>query len=328
MLSKGIALLLFLTPLGLLGQGSFAPAADQAGTTAIPAESDEISSWAWHCELYRGYQDIADKSKGRTTFGEASYATGISDLDVVSLGDSGVAVLTFGGWIQNKPGYDFAVFENSFRWDFIELAFVEVSSDGTHFVRFDGVSLSPSQQQRAFADTLHPTNIHNLAGKYVAGYGTPFDLEELKGTPNLNVDSITHVRIVDVIGVVSGSFAQKDSRGNVINDPYPTPFDVGGFDLESVAVMHYQRDESKVKPTNISFEKVTTKRLAFFPNPATTHITLVGVDKVQWQLLDVHGREVMHGAALTIELSDVPNGVYFLHWQSADGAGVEKVIKR
>jgi len=51
---------------------------------------------------------------------------------IVSLGDSGVADVTFAGAIYNGPGADFAVFENGFlnatndSLAFLELAFVEV----------------------------------------------------------------------------------------------------------------------------------------------------------------------------------------------------------
>ncbi len=54
---------------------------------------------------------------------------------------------------------------------FLELAFVEVSTDSVHFVRFPAVSLTnPAVQTGAFG-TTDARNIHNLAGKYIANYG-------------------------------------------------------------------------------------------------------------------------------------------------------------
>ncbi|MFN6048554.1 MAG: T9SS C-terminal target domain-containing protein, partial [Bacteroidota bacterium] len=47
---------------------------------------------------------------------------------VVSLGDGGIATLTFDPPITNGDGFDFAVFENTFLDTFLELAFVEVST--------------------------------------------------------------------------------------------------------------------------------------------------------------------------------------------------------
>ena len=82
--------------------------------------------------------------------------------------------------------------------------------------------------------SLDTTNIDGLAGKYRVGFGTPFDLADLRGVdPSLNVDRVTHVRIIDVVG--DGS--SLDSQGDPIYDPYPT---VGsaGFDLDGVAALH------------------------------------------------------------------------------------------
>ena len=88
----------------------------------------------------------------------------VDPANVVVLGDSGRITLTFSGVIYNGPGFDFAVFENGFSDTFLELAWVEVSSDGTHFFRFPGFSLTPSAV--GSFGTLDPTNIEGLAGKF------------------------------------------------------------------------------------------------------------------------------------------------------------------
>ena len=155
------------------------------------------------------------------------------------MGDGGVAVLTFASPIANGPGWDFAVFENSFDGRFLELAFVEVSSDGIHYQRFPSVSLTQTNTQVGSWGLLDPTYIYNLAGKYAAGYGTPFDLEEIKDiNPLVDVTRITHVRIIDVVGCLNDAYCSYDSQGNKINDPWPTPFGTGGFDLDAVGVRH------------------------------------------------------------------------------------------
>ena len=70
-------------------------------------------------------------------FGEPEDATGMAgDGRVVSLGDGGVAILTFDTPLSDGPGPDFAVFENAFLETFLELAFVEVSSDDVNYFRF------------------------------------------------------------------------------------------------------------------------------------------------------------------------------------------------
>ena len=100
-----------------------------------------------------------------------------SSEDTVSLGRGGSITLAFDHPIRDGLGFDFAVFENAINDSFLELGFVEVSSDGVNFFRFDNDSLTTSLV--ASFGEVDPTNVRNLAGKYRQGFGTPFDLEEL-----------------------------------------------------------------------------------------------------------------------------------------------------
>ena len=67
---------------------------------------------------------------------------------MVSLGKGGSITLSFDPPVSNGDGWDFAVFENGFEDTFLELAYVEVSSDGVVFVRFDNASLTPDPVPR------------------------------------------------------------------------------------------------------------------------------------------------------------------------------------
>ena len=218
--------------------GSYCGAAGTAGSSAIHYTDPSFIDWATGCEVTRGYQSIAAKT-AYATYGTASDAIGTADNAIVSLGDAGSAVLTFDKAVTNGLGYDFAVFENSFSSTFLELAFVEVSSDGTNYFRFDAVSETPTTTQVGSFGNVDPTCLNNLAGKYQAYYGTPFDLGELAGkSPLLDVNSVTHVRIVDAVGSITSDYCTYDSRGNIVNDPWPTAFASGGFDLDAVGVIH------------------------------------------------------------------------------------------
>lgn len=143
----------FLLPLCVWGQ--YAPGAEENGATAIHKDSSAIIAWANEATVTRGYLDIEDtlftfNGSNRASFGAAQNAVGPAEgnaMDVVSLGDGGEAVLYFNGPILNGPGADFAVFENSFASDYLELAYVEVSSDGVNFVRFPSHSLTQTQLQ-------------------------------------------------------------------------------------------------------------------------------------------------------------------------------------
>jgi hypothetical protein len=156
----------------------------------------------------------------------------------VSLGDGGSATLTFASPIMNGPGFDFAIFENGFDVGapgsglaFLELAFVEVSTDGVRYVRFQSSDNVQDTLQFSNASGMDGSKLNNLAGKYIYDYGTPFDLDELKDSIGLDVNNINYVRVVDVVGSINAIYATHDSRGYIINDPYPTNFPSSGFDL-------------------------------------------------------------------------------------------------
>ncbi|HEX5176641.1 MAG TPA: H-X9-DG-CTERM domain-containing protein [Chthoniobacteraceae bacterium] len=227
---------------------SFDPAAGQPGSLAIARDDSRIIGWATGVnELHRGLQAVDDPDLGGVTWGDAEFALGPADAQidsfpVVSLGDAGWIDLAFANPITNGAGADFAVFENGITDTFLELAFVEVSSDGVEYVRFPAISLTPTNAQIDGFGALEATNLYNLAGKYRRGFGTPFDLDDLVSmAPSLDVSRITHVRVRDVVGAIDPRFATFDAAAplaHIVNDPWPTPYETGGFDLDAIAVLH------------------------------------------------------------------------------------------
>jgi hypothetical protein len=169
--------------------------------------------------------------------------TGLGELNATALtggASPGRITITFDPWlVSDGPGADFAVFENGFT-GFMELAFVEVSSDGQNFARFPAASLTTNSVP-AYTP-FDPTDVFNLAGKHHnnngESWGTPFDLRQLASHPlvinqRVRLDAIRHVRLVDIPG--RGDFI--DASGRPIYDPWPT-FASGGFDLEAVGMIH------------------------------------------------------------------------------------------
>jgi hypothetical protein len=228
--------------------GPYAPPPGMAGSTAVAyrdAEKDpRILGWATGVSSFTaGPTDIQFPEGPFASWGSPTDALGPADgevsdnLAVVSLGDGGQITLTFAQPFGNGPGPDLAVFENGFEDDFLELAFVEVSSNGTTFHRFPAISLTQTNTQLGGFGYLDTTYVHNLAGKYRRGFGTPFDLAELAGMDELDISAITHVRIVDVVGSLDEAYRRLDSQGNPINDPWTTDFETGGFDLDAVAIL-------------------------------------------------------------------------------------------
>lgn len=203
--------------------------------------------WAASATIEPGPVDATAPDGATASYGSASDATGPSDaaddvtVGVVSLGDGGIATLKLASPVADGAGPDIAVYENGFDQAFLELAHVEVSSDGIHFVRFPSVSGTQTDHQiGGFTyNGIDPTDLHNLAGKYEAGLGTAFDLNELRGaSPRLDVSHITHIRIIDVVGSINPTFGSTDSHGNFINDPFKTNFITGGFDLDAAGGLH------------------------------------------------------------------------------------------
>lgn len=318
--------------LALPAAAQYAPQAGINSSTAISKNSSQIVGWAGNCSVQRGYLDIAQPSLGTTSAGDSSLATGVADNYVVSLGDSGVATLVFSNPIVNGAGFDFAVFENGFpnpgnsEEAFLELAFVEVSSDGSNFFRFPASSLTQDTFQLSSITGLNYMNarlINNLAGKYVGNFGTPFDLQELAGTPGLNVNRITHVRIVDVVGRIDG-YSSYDTAGNKINDPYPTDFPTGGFDLDAVGVLH------QAWPSSVA--QAHTGRVSFFPNPATDAVTIEADRSVQVLLTDITGKTLQTlrvESSKNFSLEYLHAGIYLLHFSDDNGTKwVERLLKR
>ena len=229
-----------------MAQGPFSPPAGQEGSTAIHKDSELFTSWASGCKVERGYMNIARPHLGYASAGSCIEVVGkAGERGVLSLGDGGHVILTFDPPITNGEGYDFAVFENAFDDYFLELGFVEVSSDGENFFRFPAISLTDTTEQIGTFGTLDATYIHNLAGKYRLFYGVPFNLDELKDVEGLDVKKVTHIKIIDVVGSIMDEYATYDSMGNKINDPWPTPFAAGGFDLDAVGVINSYGSTSK-----------------------------------------------------------------------------------
>lgn len=244
--------------------GPFAPAAGQPGTTALSVDDPCFVAWATGVTVVRGPTDVSNPGAGLASYGTEANALGkaAGTSHVVSLGDGGTATVTFDQPVTDGPGFDFAVFENSFSDTFLELAFVEASSDGVHFFRFPAVSLTQTDAQVGGFGTLDPTNLHNLAGKYRALYGTPFDLADLAGvSPLLDTGRVTHVRVVDVVGSIADAYATYDSQGHRVNDPWPTPFASGGFDLDAVGVIHQVPEPATLGLTAAGLAAAAVRRL-------------------------------------------------------------------
>lgn len=296
-------------------------------TQAIYKDSAIFKSWASTCTVTRGLQDFSKPNGGYASVGESMNGTLKAGVNsIVSLGDKGEAVLEFPVPIKNGAGPDFAVFENGFNVglnQFLELAFVEVSSDGVNYVRFPSISKTNATSQLGGFAPMDASMIHNLAGKYVGNYGTPFDLEELKNNSLIDVTNITHVKIIDVIGTIDLLQSSKDSLGNPINDPYATPFASSGFDLDAVGVIN-QNDLS----TSIVYSNKQT--IQVYPNPSANQFNISLLDNSligeNLYIYDITGSVITNQIItenMNVDASNWDNGIYYIRI----GNTSQKIVK-
>jgi len=312
--------------------GQYPPPAGQPGSTAIYKDSSAFRAWANFCIVYPGYINFLDTNATHQGSNKASYgfpadATGIPDNFTVSLGDRGVAILTLPFPIFDSTGPDFAIFENAWSDDFLELAFVEVSSNGVDFIRFPSVSLTPETPQVSTFGTIDATQIHNLAGKYRLFYGTPFDLSDLKDSSLVDISSITHIRIIDVGGCITQGYTSFDSQGHVINDPWPTPFWSCGFDLDAVGIIH-----ARPLGVPVSGQKAS---IFLYPNPVSSLLRIKYLENysVLLSIQDPAGNILIKDQPVNnqceLDVSDFPSGLYIAVFTFQDGTkNIQKFIKQ
>jgi len=264
---------------GLQVDFAYEPAAGQAGTAAVHMDDAELIDWA---AGWTGYNVGTGCNPEWQTPGNAvGKASGIT-TEIVCLGRGGEITMTFDTRIGNGAGSDFAVFENSFDDSFLDLGYVEVSSDGVNFFRFRNHSMTTNPVP-FFGGAVDPTAIDGYCSKYRAGYGTPFDLDELKdASPLLDVNNVKYAKIVDIPG--DGSCT--DSFGNVIYDPYPTT-NSAGVDLDAVGVLHTSHvvassagPNGSISPDGTVYVAENTDRSFTITPDAHYHIADVLVDEV------------------------------------------------
>jgi|GEM_PF-3523830 len=206
-----------------------------------------------------------------------------------AVGSSGGGTITvsFGTPITNGPGPDFAVWENGFYVSqdrlYVELGYVDVSSDGQTWVTFPSVFLDEPEANLL----VDPTQVYNLAGNYIANFvpdeqkqGVPFDLEDLADLPevqsgSVNLYSIQYVRLRDIIGVSEGGNSHDQatylgySENHWIDDGISYG---GGADWDAVGVIHtFQLTADFNGDSRVDLIDLLILQDAWLSQPSDTH---------------------------------------------------------
>ena len=283
----------------------------------VAIDDPSILGWGGEALIERGPQQIDSTQFGQAEVGSGVDAAGVANFQVVSLGEGGSATYEFDPALGDGPGWDLAIFENGFASGdgfFLELAFVEVSSDGEHYVRFPATSLTDTTQQIGTFDLLYPNQLNQLAGKYEGGLGTPFDLQRLVDSAGIDIQHITHLRIIDVVGQLENG--RRDQAGRPINDPWPTPFASSGFDLDAMAFRY-------LGTTSTPEANSPLNEIAIYPNPAFVGEPLnlqlpeeLHQEDLYFRWYDQEGKLIQQSTTGPLVTPAVP-GSYFL--QVSDG---------
>lgn len=322
---KAILSLLFLS-VGIPAVAqTYPPDFGQPGSTAIHPTDSRFVAWATGATVERGFVNISNPSlvvsgSNRASVGIPENAIGPANGSIVSLGDHGEAILTFANPIINGEGFDFAVFENGGP-GFLELAFVEASSDGINYFRFPAHSLTQTTTQVGSFGTPLAVNLNNLAGKYGSN-GTPFDLSDIPDDLLLDKENITHIKVIDVIGNIDPQYATYDSFGNIVNESWPTPFNSCGFDLDAVGVINQKA---------LGRSDFETVNVFLYPNPAHNTVYIQSKNEASVTIYDVSGRLVASKKSVTsngIDVSNLSKGIYVAQITSEEKTtSVRLVIK-
>lgn len=310
----------------------FAPQAGLLGSTALHKDSSIFVDWATNCTINRGWMNIADTALGKVTSGSSFSAIGIPDGDVVSLGDAGEAIYYFSNPIVNGPGFDFAIFENGFRnpvdsnLSYMELATVEVSNDGINYKRFAATShIDTSMQISGFGQYSDCRLVNGLAGKYIANYGTPFDLDEFLLLSSINVNAIHYIKIKDVVGSINRNYCSYDAQQNVVNDPYPTDFISGGFDLDALGIIH------QLYPTSILNDS-KENTISIYPNPCQNILHIQSSEKIKrGTVVSLEGKVVLQFNEMdqdNIDVTSLKGGIYLLKLETQKGRFIHKYLSK
>ncbi len=251
--------IMYISPINAI---QFGGSAGSGGDVAVVYNSSNIKAWASGYTNYTvGTIENQVDDKWRVPDNIVGAITKVEPTEkVCTLGNGGSITLYFESGISNGEGVDFAVFENGFDENYLELGFVEVSSDGVNFVRFPNFYLGNDRVYEWLfmgnCDVL-PTDVYNLASKYECGYGHGFDLQELVyayeyinsancafsdeyieafllSYATLDINNINYIRITDIYG--DGTV--KDTIGHSIFDPTGNQMSSPGVDLQGVAVLN------------------------------------------------------------------------------------------
>jgi len=235
---------------------------------------------------------------GPPTYNATKYSAVSHDSEVVSLGISGEIIVGLkGGYIVDREGPDFIIFENVFSnysgtRIFVEPAIVSVSKDGINFVEF---SYNPETLEGLAG--INWTNGKENCFDYRVSGGDAFDLADI------GMDSIRYIKIKDTSLIVTKL---------PTNNKYYSPayLIANGFDLDAVVLLHIVKDSDDI----LSILKVNGNYYLSFEK---------GTDI---SMFDILGNKIELKNKYFINQNDYASGIYFIRAIYQDIIKVKKIF--
>ena len=147
-------------------------------------------------------------------------------------------------------------------------------------------------------------------------------MEDVVDSVGINLDSINYIKIVDVVGSVSPVYGSFDQYGTPINDPFPTAFESGGFDLDGVGVIHANGDYH----LSLSEEE----RPLIYPNPVRDVLKIKNADVESIRIYTIDGRLISETMDSQLDLGKlaIPDGIYLVSIISQGTKFSQKILYR
>jgi hypothetical protein len=149
-------------------------------------------------------------------------------------------------------------------------------------------------------------------------------LYELTDSAGLDINNILFIRITDVVGSVDPLTGSRDSGGRLINDPWPTPFESSGFDLDAVALLGAAS----------SLYNESAPDAMIYPNPAGDIITISSGygGRGSVTIVSLSGRVLLTGyvecSNHNLDVSGLTPGTYILKLDFNKHKSSQLLVKR
>lgn len=127
----------------------------------------------------------------------------------------------------------------------------------------------------------------------------------------------------ETIGFVAGTGTSSESTEYSFLDSSP----IAGESYYRLRQIDFDGNYSYSK--RILVEPSPDQTLSFYPNPVRHTLHLSGIEATQISILDLTGKLLFQvpGTQAEIDLSHLPNGLYFLRWQGNNRTWTKKIIK-